>query len=356
MNILIVDDSVVFRGAIRAALDGVNKLNIVGVANNGRAAIEFLKNNVVDLITLDMEMPEMDGLQTIREIRALKLKVRILVFSGHTTAGSQMALEALNLGADDFVCKPQGDSGQSGNVIELIHNELIPKISQFDAGIQSFKDKDNVTSSIDLKKLETKSQIIPRDINTFLPNIILIGSSTGGPPALETVLSGINQPLRIPILITQHMPPVFTDSLAKRLAKLTGIDCAEAKHGEIIKSNKIYVAPGNYHLKLEQVGKNVLVSLDQSAQRNSVRPAVDVMFESAAKIYTSRALGIVLTGMGEDGLAGCYEIKKNAGGVMIQDKESCVVFGMPGAVYNKGIYDKIADLVEINNQIKRMTN
>ena len=116
------------------------------------------------------------------------------------------------------------------------------------------------------------------------------------------------------------------------------------------------MAPGNYHLKLEQVGKNVLVSLDQSAQRNSVRPAVDVMFESAAKIYTSRALGIVLTGMGEDGLAGCYEIKKNAGGVMIQDKESCVVFGMPGAVYNKGIYDKIADLVEINNQIKRMTN
>lgn len=358
MRVLIVDDSVVFRSQIKSALDGVQGIEVVGAANNGKIALQKLAQSSVDLVTLDMEMPEMSGLETIKEIRKAGFPVKIIVFSSHTTRGSEMALEALALGAQDFVAKPSGDDMTFENASQKIKGELLPKILQFvpNASDNSLKKealnltKENLDSSANQKKIYMKC-----DIETLFPSVILIGSSTGGPPALEALLSNLSLPLRVPILITQHMPPVFTASLASRLQEVTGIAAAEAIDGEEIKANRIYVAPGNYHMSVDKKDGKFILKLDQTPQRNSVRPAVDVLFESAVKNYGRKACGFVLTGMGEDGLIGSKVIKDAGGGVLIQNQASCVVFGMPGAIFNHGSYDYVGNLQELNLKLKKLT-
>lgn len=353
MRVLIVDDSVVFRSQIKAALEGAALIEVVGVANNGKIAIQKLGQLSVDLVTLDMEMPEMGGLETIREIKKLKYPVRIIVFSSHTTRGSEMAIEALALGADDFLPKPVLSEGaQLSDINSRIRAELLPKINQFIVDPSKSK---SVVGGLPGISARVETGFQKKDISTFLPHALVVGSSTGGPPALEKVLGGLKPPLKIPIFIVQHMPPVFTASLAKRIQDITGIPSEEAKNEEEVKANHIYVAPGNYHMSLKKTD-SVRIVLDQAPQRNSVRPAVDVLFESAAKIYGTKCMAVVLTGMGEDGMLGCRAIKQSGGGVMIQDKESCVVFGMPGAVFQAGCYDEILNPQSIFSHIKRMVS
>ena len=361
MRVLVVDDSVVFRSQIKAALEGVPQIEVVGVANNGKVALQKLEQMSVDLVTLDMEMPEMDGVTTIREIKKAKFPTKIIVFSAHTTRGSEAALDALSAGAHDFVAKPSGDDVTRENSTQKIREQLLPKILQF---------VPNPTGSESEKVVPRPSEpkigvptVVPtthrsytkKELEIFRPNVIVIGSSTGGPPALERVLKGFARPLRVPILITQHMPPVFTASLASRLREQTGVPAAEAVNGEVLKPDRIYVAPGDYHLSVGRAGLNTVLKLDQGPQRNSVRPAVDVLFESVAEVYGSKVLAVVLTGMGADGMVGSVAIKERDGGVIIQDQQSCVVFGMPGAVMSSGAYDCVADLDHINSHLKRMT-
>ncbi len=362
MRVLIVDDSVVFRSQIKAALEGVPHIEVAGVANNGKIALQKLAQSSVDLITLDMEMPEMDGLQTIKEIRKAKFPVKIIVFSAHTTRGSAAALDALASGAQDFVAKPSGDSVSYENAALKIKEELVPKILQF-VSPELMKSKASAQSAaaslsphLDRSLGQVpKRSFVKRDLPTFNPSVIVIGSSTGGPPALEKVLTNLSKPIRLPIVITQHMPPVFTASLAARLKESTGINCAEAKDGEELCANNIYIAPGDFHLSIVKKGTTAFLKLDKNPQRNSVRPAVDVLFESAAEVFAHRACGVVLTGMGEDGLLGSIAIKEKGGGVMIQDQASCVVFGMPGAVFASGAYDEIKNLSEINALIRKLS-
>lgn len=361
MRVLIVDDSVVFRSQIKAALEGVPNIEVVGVANNGKIALQKLTQFTVDLVILDMEMPEMDGLATIKEIRKAKFPVIIIVFSSHTTRGSAAALDALAFGAQDFVAKPSGSDVNYENAAQKIKNELVPKIQQFMTnGPAAAANPTQVPTSTGsgshyVPQTRERKDFLKKDIDTFRPSVIVIGSSTGGPPALEKVLTGLSAPLRVPIIIAQHMPPVFTASLAKRLHEHTGVQAAEAVDGEELLPNKIYVAPGNYHLSIAKKTTSIILKLDQNPQRNSVRPAVDVLFESAAEVYAHKVLGVILTGMGEDGLLGSIAIKERAGGIMIQDKMSCVVFGMPGAVYSSGAYDYMGNLNDINTYIKKLS-
>jgi two-component system chemotaxis response regulator CheB len=360
VRILIVDDSVVFRSQIKAALEGVPHIEVVGVANNGKVALQKLAQSSVDLVTLDMEMPEMDGLTTIKEIRKARFPVKIIVFSSHTTRGSVSTLDALTSGAQDFVTKPSGDDVGYQNAADKIKNELVPKILQFlppetiEKSRKSSNMQLNENHFIHRSNQEKKSYL-KKELETFHPSVVVIGSSTGGPPALEKILSSLSLPIRIPIVIAQHMPPVFTATLAARLENSTGIKAAEAQDGEELLPNRIYVAPGNYHLSIKKIGTRSVLKLDQNPHRNSVRPAVDALFESAAEVYAHKVLGVVLTGMGEDGMLGAMAIKEKAGGVLIQDQASCVVFGMPGAVFNSGAYDYMGNLNEINIQLKKMT-
>lgn len=351
MNVLIVDDSVVFRSQIRAALDGQPFIDSMAVANNGKIALQRLAQGSVDVVTLDMEMPEMSGIETIREIRKAKFPVRIIVFSAHTPSGSEKALEALAAGADDFAAKPSGDDVNIANAAEKIRTQLLPKIRQFAPSIVQGPAPASTSAPVARAQANRYEK---RDLTTFLPSVIVIGSSTGGPPALEQVLRALPRPLRVPILIAQHMPPVFTQSLAKRLSEHMGIVGQEAIHDEPIRPNRVYVAPGDFHFTVQKRGDEVIACLDKSPHRNSVRPSVDSLFETAAKVYGPRCMAVILTGMGEDGLLGCRAIKRASGGVMIQDKESSVVFGMPGAVMSDGCYDEIGALAKINEVLRRM--
>jgi two-component system, chemotaxis family, protein-glutamate methylesterase/glutaminase len=260
--------------------------------------------------------------------------------------GADVTLEALSAGAQDFATKPFGDSLTFENAALMIRNVLLPKIQQFIVP--------QAAPIIRMENVPAGRSFSRYPVEKSLPSVVVIGSSTGGPAALEEVLRGLlGKRLRCPVLITQHMPPVFTASLAQRFEKLTGIPCSEGKHHDQLE-NKIYVAPGDFHMSLGRINGEIRLILDQGPQRNYVRPAVDPLFETAAEIYKNRCVGIVLTGMGVDGALGAIAIKEKGGGMVIQNRESCIVYGMPLAVYEQGAYDQIADLHQIRELLLGM--
>lgn len=376
MKILIVDDSVVFRTTISTALTNIDGIEVVGTAANGRVAIQKLDQIPVDLITLDMEMPDMNGIETLKAIRAKGFKVKIIVFSSQTARGAEKALEALREGADDVVAKPEGENFNFENAAQSVRSILLPKIIQFkdsrlatlrtqmQKSLEGFKINLNEKSQIEPNSNLTPADIaedkknasrtkIRKNINLMLPQAIVIAASTGGPSTLDKIFANLKGPYRLPIFITQHMPPIFTQILAKRLQEITGVIAKEGEHGEVIQKGQIYVAPGDFHMEIVADGKEKpRIQLTQKPPRNSVRPAADYMFESAAQVYRNGLFGIVLTGMGEDGAVGSKAIRSQDGGIMIQDKESCVVFGMPGAVFDLNEYDVIGNIEAISNQLK----
>ncbi len=359
MKVLIVDDSVVFRSQIAAALTGTPQIEVVGSAPNGSIALQKLDQLSVDLVTLDMEMPDMDGIAVLKAIRERKHKVRVIIFSAQTIRGAEKALQALKAGADDVISKPSSSEEATDykSPQERIREILVPKIHQF----LEKREKTSLTPERREEKLELFPKTPPLGafeklpLTGFQPSAVVIASSTGGPTALETIFTQIPQSLEIPIIIAQHMPPVFTQILAKRLGDLSKKPCNEAKHGDILKPGHIYVAPGDYHLQVAHSSGEVVLELNQGPQRNSVRPAADYLFESAAAVFRNRLLGIVLTGMGQDGLQGSIAIKQAGGRILIQDEPSCVVFGMPGAVFKANCYDGMGDLQMISGVLQKLS-
>ena len=347
IRVLIVDDSIIYRSQIRAALTSFPHLELVGTANNGRMAMETLNKVSIDLVILDMEMPEMDGLQTLLEMRKIKSSAKVLLFSSQTARGAQITLEALRLGASDFVTKPDETTNSlNQNPANLIRQLLEPKI---DALFPRASSQPPQTS----KKTQSVFELETR------PKAIVIGCSTGGPNVLETIFSDISKkckgPLPFPVFIVQHMPPLFTKALAQRLERLSGWKVVEATHGEPVQ-NCVYVAPGDYHMVIETEDNRAVISLEQSPKVHFVRPAVDPLFISAARCYGRYCVGFVLTGMGSDGLHGCKEVKAGGGSIIIQNQESCVVFGMPGAVQQSGLQDAEMNPDQIQNCIIKTLN
>lgn len=341
MKILVVDDSIVFRSQISASLSGVEGVEIVGTAANGKIAIDKLQQLNVDLITLDMEMPELNGLETIRAIKKLGIKVKIIVFSSQTMRGAEKALEALSAGADDVVAKPSGDSMDFSLAQKMIEEALVPRVKQFFKS--SIPQSTSRISRAPLAKVNLKS---------FRPKAVVIASSTGGPTALEAVFQELKCQPKVPIFIVQHMPPVFTQILAKRLSECSGIAVHEATDNQRVENGHVYDAPGGFHMLVQKGPDGLFIKLNQGPQRNSVRPAADYLFESACDIFKNHLLGVVLTGMGEDGAEGAKYIHDMNGAILIQDKESCVVFGMPGAVFLNDDYDDIMNLKEISDYLR----
>lgn len=360
IKVLVIDDSVVFRSQISEALRGVPGVEVTGSAPSGRIALQKLEQNPVDVITLDMEMPEMDGLAVLKELKARKIKSKVIVFSSQTQRGAEKALDALRAGADDVVAKPSFDDGPKLSPAELIRQTLAPKVLQF----KGVKDtQGHVGTAVTPEDLAQRHTTIKKgvvnnlakvNIQSLRPNIIVIASSTGGPAALETIFSKLKGPFKVPILIAQHMPAVFTEILASRLSSVSGLVCREAKNGEKLMPGLVYVAPGDFHMELRGSGGETTISLNQNERRNSVRPAADYLFETAAELYGDKCLGIVLTGMGEDGLDGSIRIKERKGAVVIQNAASCVVFGMPGAVHAINLQDSSGDLEYVAHTIQKL--
>lgn len=325
IKLLIVDDSVLFRSQIQLALKDCPEIEIVGSASHGKIALDKLAVSDIDLITLDLEMPVLDGIETLKEIKARGLKTKVILFSSVSPSGAEKTLQALQLGAIDFVAKPQPDETHLSPA-DKIRDALQPKILSL-FGFSPQRKPSPV-------KMETP-------IDNFRPEVMVIASSTGGPNALVDFFTYMKDFVPFPILIAQHMPPVFTTSLAERLGSVSGKKTQEGSNGQILEPNQIYVAPGNFHMRLTGDKTHPIIQLDQEPQRNYVRPCADHLFESVVKIYGRNTLGVVLTGMGRDGADGCFALKQHGGVVMIQDEASSVVFGMPGAVFESQKYDYI---------------
>lgn len=353
---LIADDSVIYRSQIKAALSTFPWVEVIGVAANGRLALEKLKQSPVDLLILDLEMPEMNGLQTLRALGESGLTTKVLVFSSASQSSAAVTFEALRMGAKDFVAKPgatgeslveQAKSGPADTIRGLLEPKLQALFPEHAGRGTPGPQPPAVFPGAASAGAMTKTSYLPVLWEAFRPKVVVIGSSTGGPTALESLLTALGGMPRVPLLIAQHMPPVFTAGLAERLMKVTGIPAAEGRHGERVQGGRIYIAPGDFHMTMVDTGSELLINLDKGPQVNSVRPAVDPLFESAAQIFRRSCLGVVLTGMGQDGMVGAQAIKAAGGAVLIQDGESCVVNGMPGAVHRAGAYDKAANPLEI---------
>jgi two-component system chemotaxis response regulator CheB len=341
IKLLIVDDSVLFRSQIQIALKGIPEIEVVGSAANGSVALEKMKTQEIDICTLDIEMPVMDGIETLKQMKALGIKTKAIMFSSITVASAEKTLEAMRIGAFDFISKPPvSDSNLSPS--EKIKEVLLPKV------LSLFEQPKITVPTTQITEKKESHKVI---WELFYPEVLVIASSTGGPNALVDFFSQLKDPLPFPILITQHMPPIFTASLAERLGAHSGKISREAVHGEILQPNQIYVAPGNYHMSLKGDKKSPTIHLDQKEMRNYVRPCADYLFESAANIYGKNTLGIVFTGMGRDGFEGAQAIKNNKGKILIQNEDSSVVFGMPGAIYEQGLQDYEGDPLDLARKL-----
>ncbi len=325
---MIIDDSAVFRQQIHLALKDCHQIEIVGSVSNGKIALERMAMEHIDVCSLDIEMPVMDGIETLKHMREKGVKTKAIMFSTLSKAGAEKTLEALSQGAADFVPKPTHDDSNLSPA-EKIKEMLLPKILTLGKSHSEHGEPKPVVQHL-------RSKIV---WETFRPDVMVIASSTGGPNALIDFFAGLTDYLPFPVLIAQHMPPLFTASLAERIGKTCGKISKEAVEGEVLKPNHVYVAPGNFHMKLTGDKHTPTVMLDQSAHRNYIRPCADYLFETAASIFGRNTLGIVLTGMGRDGADGARAIKTVNGAVLIQNEQSCVVFGMPGAVFEAGDYD-----------------
>ena len=339
IKVLLVDDSAVIRKVLGDLLSSDPLIEVVGTAANGKIALEQLERLKPDIVTLDIEMPEMNGLETVERIRQKDKKIPIIMCSSLTSDGATHTLNALSLGASDYVTKP---SSHGANTRDVVGDDLVRKIK----GLVNA----NCSSAIASPLMESRlscSATLKCQVNASSPDVIAIGVSTGGPNALAELIPLLPRDLKSPVLIVQHMPPVFTKLLAERLNDHSPLPVFEAQHAQEVKPGHIYLAPGGMHMEIKKVLGRVLIQLNENPPENSCRPAVDVLFRSVARVYRSQTLAIVLTGMGQDGLKGCREIKAAGGEILIQDRESSAVWGMPGAIYEAGLNPSIFTLPQI---------
>jgi len=347
IRVLIVDDSVVVRRIIRDALGVDPGIEISGVAANGRIALAMIEQCLPDIVTLDVEMPEMDGLEVLRHLRAKRPDLPVIMFSTLTERGAAATLDSLALGARDYVTKP-ANVGSVTTAIEAIRTELAPKIKAL-CGMKTSGPGPSVSAPVNALYSTSAARLaITRPIE-----IVAIGTSTGGPNALAEVLPQIPPDFPAAVVVVQHMPPTFTRFLAERLNNDCRMPVAEGSDNVLVRPGPIWIAPGDFHLVAEQRGLKVHLRTLHTPQENSCRPAVDVLFRSVARVYGSRAMAVVMTGMGQDGLRGAQELHGEGATILAQDEASSVVWGMPGFVAQAGLAAKILPLPQIAMEIVR---
>ena len=314
IRLLIVDDSVVVRRLITHALAEESTIEVVGTASSGESALQRIPQLKPDVVMLDVHMPQMDGLAVLAQIRKLHPHIRVIMCSVLTTHRAGTTLEALLLGASDYIAKPSSE-GELPQVLAAFRRELVPKVLQLFRPSPPVSDKPLAIREPQARcapGLPLRASSIPR-------SVVAIGVSTGGPNALADIFSQLPADFSKPILIVQHMPALFTRLLAERLNQHSGFHVVEATHGMLVEPGKAIIAPGDFHMRLERQGTDVRVALDQGPPENSCRPAVDVLFRSVAQVYGKGTIGVILTGMGQDGLRGVEELKRLGALILAQD-------------------------------------
>ncbi len=367
VRILIVDDSAVMRSLLRAVLMTDARLEVLTTASDGESGLRAMETMRPDLVLLDVEMPVMDGLSTLRAMRDRGLRVPVIMCSTLTQRGAQVTMEALATGAADYVAKPSGQPSREAAVDALAH-DLIPKILAL-----------TTRSTMVMNPLRTTAGVLPPltpsvpgaaifEANrgtapsgsaghagtSAAPRAVVMGVSTGGPAALDMLLPALPGNFPLPVLVVQHMPELFTKLLAERLDSRCALRVVEAQEEMAVESGHVYVAKGDWHMELAAGGRRL--RLTQALPENHCRPSVDVLFRSAAAVWGNGVLGVILTGMGADGLAGCRMIQARGGSVLAQDQETSAVWGMPGAVAQAGLAMKVLPLQAIAGELMQMAH
>lgn len=353
IKILVVDDTSLYRKVITDALNRIPNVAVVGSAHNGRKALEMIQALRPDMITLDIEMPEMGGLEVLAELRRLKLDVGVIVVSSFTKAGSALTIKALELGAFDFITKPTGKGP---------HQSIDHLVSSLEPVINAFRHR------WEIKRLLRSDVVVPERPKSELPPplvekkeagralfqkpLVAIGVSTGGPNALAQLIPSLPKDLPAPVLIVQHMPPVFTLSLANSLDEKSALSVKEAEHQEEIRQGVVYIAPGGKQMKIspKDDSKYFIVITDDPPE-NNCKPSVDYLFRSIANYYKGRVVAVIMTGMGKDGVMGLRLLKRRGAKVIAQDEATSVVFGMPGEAIKANVVDTVLPLTKISEEI-----
>jgi two-component system, chemotaxis family, protein-glutamate methylesterase/glutaminase len=356
LRILVVDDSVVIRQMTSQILVEDPELAIAGVAGDGKIALAKIDQVSPDLVTLDVEMPVMNGLETLAEIRKRQPKLPVIMFSTLTERGAGATIEALSLGASDYVTKPSNTMNQE-EARQRIRAELIPKIKALcraSAGSTSPpRPADATAPRPQLLQMPRAKSTPAAHASQRKIDIVAIGTSTGGPNALGVVIPAFPQNFPVPIVIVQHMPPIFTRMLAERLSSRSAIPVREGAEGAALEPGVAWIAPGDFHMTLQRRTFGLRLRLNQDPQENSCRPAVDVLFRSVAETCGANVLAVVMTGMGSDGVRGAERIRHTGGEVIVQDEKTSVVWGMPGFTYNEGHADSVYPLDQLQSEITR---
>jgi two-component system chemotaxis response regulator CheB len=341
VRVLIVDDSILVRKLLCETVATSPELQLAGTAASGSVALMKIPQLNPDLVTLDIEMPGLDGLQTLKEIRRLYPRLPVIMFSTLSERGAAVTLEALAMGASDFATKPR--SGDAAGALSQVRGELIEKIISLGRRTGPSAATARPSAVHPRSKRPARGQVC----------VLAIGTSTGGPNALAEVIPRLPGDFPVPVVIVQHMPPLFTRLLADRLNTQSSLAVREAEAGATLEPGQVWIARGDYHLAVMHKGTQVVMELNQDPPENSCRPAVDVLFRSIARVYGPGALALVMTGMGSDGARGAEVIHDAGGEVLVQDESSSVVWGMPGAVVGAGAADKICPLPEISLEVVR---
>lgn len=375
IRVMIADDSTVTRRILGEAISRESDMMLVGAATNGEEAISLFRSHKPDVALLDVEMPVINGIEALRAIRATGSLAPVVMFSTLTVRGAEATLDALSAGATDYVAKPTG-VGHVDKAIEFLRTEVIPKLRLWGTRFKSQREaaapkvqKDAVTirSAATVTGIKTpvaqqsapatsapaevKRPIVSGRKRTGPIGIIAVGSSTGGPNALADLIGRLPGDLAVPVVIAQHMPPIFTQLLAERLDRCSRLRVREGFDGAVLKPGEVWVAPGDFHMMVARQGTTTVLKTSQAPPENSCRPSVDVLFRSVADVYGGSALAVILTGMGKDGAAACAQLSQQGATILAQDEASSVVWGMPRAVYEAGVADAVVPLNEMHTTI-----
>ncbi len=361
IRVLVIDDTAVYRMAVAKVLEETPGIEVIGTACNGKMALSEIERLRPDVVTLDLEMPELDGIGVLRALKAAGNPIGVIMLSAFTDTGAQATVTALELGAFDFVLKPQSRSIEESE--ETIRRKLVPKIEAYIQTVRlGWKPKEKPAPtpppqspiSAVLPSVTERLARVATD-ERFAPDVVVLGISTGGPDALARMMPKLPGDLDVPMLIVQHMPPKFTQSLADSLNQKCALHVYEAEEGQILQPGQALIAPGGRQMRLckETIGeeKRVAVKLTDDPAEHSCRPSVDYLFRSAVEVYGGNVLAVIMTGMGNDGAAGCRLIKERGGRLITQDEASCVVYGMPRGPAEAGLSDVVSPLEDIAEHI-----
>ncbi|GAB4147187.1 MAG: chemotaxis response regulator protein-glutamate methylesterase [Planctomycetaceae bacterium] len=339
VRVLVVDDSAVIRGLLSKALETDPEIEVVGTAMHGDLALTWLRKNTADVVILDVEMPVMDGLTALQRIQEEHPYIKVVMASGLTYQGAETTIKALAMGAAGCIAKPNAASASES--VEQVVRELVPLV-------KALKGNPSQSGPVSRRSGTVRT---PGERSAGAPLAIVIGSSTGGPRALSQVLTSLPQDFSVPIFIVQHMPPMFTPMLAKHLQQDTGRPCQEAVNGGPVERGRTYVAPGDFHMEIDKQDNRMVTRLTQHPPEHFCRPSVNPLFRTAAAWYGKNLLGVMLTGMGEDGIEGTRDLVQKGGYMLSQDEATSVVWGMPAAVCRENLAHEILPVTSIGSRI-----